>query len=177
MTPRIAPILDLTQPQARLHMTDAQLALIVSGASAMVAVASFVWTIGWSVWQHRRLHHPRVTVLAADALPVWPGGSGEWCVSVTIVNDGAVAVTITSVKFVVRDDTKRRGLFPTQWVRTDPQPLPIKLTPGDKWTGLADHASIASTLRDNFGHRSEFKLWVVVTDAADRSYRAKFAMK
>jgi hypothetical protein len=132
-------------------MSDAQLALILSGASFVVALASILWTIGWSIWQHRRLYHPRLTVLAASALPVWPGGAGEWCVSVTVVNDGAIAVTVTSVKFVVRDDAKRRGIFPTQWVRLEPQNLPIKLEPGEKWSGLTDLASMRSVLHEHFG--------------------------
>jgi hypothetical protein len=157
-------------------MTDVQLALIVSAASAAVAVVSFVWTIGWSIWQHRQLYQPRLTVLAANALPVGPQGAGEWCVKVTVVNDGGVAITLTTVKFMVRSDPHRRGVFPTFWVHTEPHPLPLKLTPGDRWTGLTERREIHALLRENFGERSEFALWVVAIDAADRSYRTKFTL-
>jgi hypothetical protein len=156
-------------------MTDAKLALIISVGSAGLALVSFVWTIGWSVWQHRRLNHPRLTVLATNALPVGPGGAGEWCISVTVVNDGAVAVTVTTLKFVVRGDASRRGLFPP-WVNEEPQPLPVKLAPGDRWTGLADLKSLVSTLVENFGQRSTFNLLVVGIDAANREYRGKFSV-
>ena len=158
-------------------MTDSQLALIVAAGSAAVAVVSFLWTIGWSVWQHRQLHHPRLTVCAANALPAFgPHGVGEWCVSVTVVNDGGVAVTITSLKCVVRNDAKRRGIFPTKWVHSEPHLLPIKLTPGDRWSGLTEQEPLVEILRQHFGERKRFDLWVVVTDAADRTYRTKFTM-
>lgn len=156
-------------------MTDAQLALIISVGSAGLALVSFVWTIGWSVWQHRRLNRPRLTVRAADALPVGPGGAGASCISVTVVNDGAVAVTVTTLKFGVRDDARRRGIFPP-WVHAEPQPLPVKLGPGDRWTGLTELKALASTLVENFGQRPTFKLWVVVIDAANREYRGKFSV-
>src|SRR5690242_9801224 len=135
-------------------MTDAQLALLVSASSATVALLSVTWTIGWSVWQYRRLHRPRVTVLAANALPTYgPRGAGEWCVSVTVVNDGAVAITLTGLKFVVRNDRQRRGLFPRQWAHTEPQSLPVKLTPGDRWLGLTEQKALSETLREQFGDR------------------------
>jgi hypothetical protein len=159
-----------------MNMTDAQLALTISAASATIAVMSCTWTICWSVWQHRRLHSPRLTVLPANALPVAPGRAGEWCVSVTVVNDGGIAITLTSLKFVVRNDRRKRGFFPTVWVHTDPHPMPVKLTPGDKWTGLTELKSLQAVLIENFPARSTYALWVIATDASDRQYRARFSL-
>lgn len=157
-------------------MTDNQIALILSAASATVAVISFVWTIFWSIWQHRRLHQPRLTVIATNALPVAPGITGEWCIGVTVVNDGGVAVTLTSIKFMVRNDAERRGLFPPTWNACQPHQKPIKLAPGERWAGLTDLAAMRHVLRETFGQRPEYALWVVAIDAADRTYRAKFAV-
>src|SRR5262245_31629593 len=146
-------------------MTDSQLALILSASSATVALMSFTWSIGWSVWQFRRLHRPRLTVLVTNALPMPRfGGVGPWCVGVTIVNDGAIAVTLTSLKFVVRDDVQRQGLFPMTWVNCDPTALPLKLMPGERWNGLTERHLLIETLHEHFGDRSEFETWVIATD-------------
>ena len=157
-------------------MTDAQLALILSAAATVIALLSFFWTIGWSIWQHRRLHKPRVTVIANNAFPAVPGRPlGEWCVGITAVNDGAIPVTLTSLKFLLRDDPKNRGLFPLAWLHVEPQHIPIKLAPGERWSGLTELKPLAETLREHFGERAQYDLWVVLTDAADRTYRTKFS--
>jgi hypothetical protein len=97
-------------------------------------------------------------------------------VGVTVVNDGAVAVTLATLKFVVRNDAKRRGIFPTQWGQTQPHSLPVKLTPGDQWRGFTENQALTATLREHFGNRSEYALWVIALDAADREYRSKFSV-
>ena len=157
-------------------MTDAQLAIAISAASATVALTSLFWTISWSIWQFRRLHRPRLTVIATKAMPVGPTGAGAWCVSVTVVNDGGMAVTLTSLKFVFRKDAKRQGLFPTFPYYAEPHALPIKLAPGERWTGLIPNRPVAAALIEQFGQRPTFKLWVVTSDAADREFRCKFSL-
>jgi hypothetical protein len=157
-------------------MTDGQLALVISAASATVTLTSLFWTIVWSVWQYRRLHRPRLRVLPTNALPAGPAGAGEWCVGITVVNDGGIPVTLSGVKIMVRDDRDRRGLFPLHWVHLQPQPLPLTLGAGERWSGLAERQPLLVALREHFGQRSQYDLWVVATDAADRSFKAKFAL-
>lgn len=157
-------------------MTDAQLALIISTVSATVALLSVSWTICWSVWQYRRLHRPRLTVLATDAWPTGPSGIGPSCVNISVVNDGAIAVTLTSLKLVVRKDPKKRGLVPLHWLHFEPQPLPVKLTPGDRWSGLTELQPLVATLVEQFGQRAQYDLWVVVIDAANRQFRTKYSI-
>jgi hypothetical protein len=152
-------------------VSDNQIALIVSASSATIAVCSFLWTIGWSIWQYRQLHRPRLTVIATEALPTFPGA--PWCVSVTVVNDGGVAVTITGIKFVVRNDSQRRNLFPFDWLHTEPKSIPLKLDRGERWLGLTPQPPLVEVLKEHFGQQSKFKMWVIATDAADRQYRSK----
>lgn len=40
-----------------------------------ISALTLLWTIGWSIYTHRRATRASVVVLGAFAFPVYPGGS------------------------------------------------------------------------------------------------------
>ena len=141
-------------------------ALIVAVVAATVALLSFVWTIGWSVWQHRRLANPHVKLQAFFAiLPNRPGFNG---LSLTATNVGHVTVTITSARIVVAG--VKRHLALVTWTLQTPGPLPIVLEPGRAWDGIVDADEIQRGLATLGASHPRAKVRAVVKDAAGGEY-------
>jgi hypothetical protein len=73
-------------------------ALIVAVAAATVSLVSLVWTIGWSIYTHRRATRPAITVRGSWGLTLYHAGPGDEVISVTATNTGPVPVELTSAK-------------------------------------------------------------------------------
>jgi hypothetical protein len=148
-------------------------ALIVSGLT-------LVWTAAWSVYTHRRATRPRVTVRASWGFPTYdlPGGRvhiGERTFTITATNTGQAAVTISGCKFLVRGTPRGTSVVPIDWVAQTPGNLPVRLDPGDPWTGMVDVASVKASLDRHYGPRDHWHVRPVLSDSADRTYRTRIA--
>jgi hypothetical protein len=94
---------------------------------------------------------------------------GESALSMTATNTGSVPVTITTARFRIRGE--EGTLAPIDWVMQTPGSLPIVLTPGGHWNGLADAGSLRAALVRQCGQRSGWQLQPVVSDSANREFR------
>lgn len=66
-------------------------ALIVAIVAGVIAVLSFLWSIGWSIWQHRQVTQARLFVRAMFARVISPLGDNQADVFVvTATNRGMV---------------------------------------------------------------------------------------
>jgi hypothetical protein len=143
----------------------------------IISAAALVWTVGWSIYCYRRANKPRVSTRAAQSFPVYdlPDGGkqlGDATISLTATNTGPQAVTISSVKFIVRGGPKGAAVVPLDWVAETPRELPVRLQPGDHWIGLAHARSVKASIDSHLGPRERWYVSPVVTDTADRKYRA-----
>ena len=144
-------------------------ALIVAVVAATISVLSFLWTVGWSIYTHRRATRPAVTVRSAWTIPVFGGSLGEQMIGVTATNDGVVPVELTSFKFEIRGRSETLTMI--DWALQVPQPLPVRLEPGGYWTGHARIRDLTESLSGRWPEASSWRLRPVVTDASDREYR------
>lgn len=131
-------------------------ALVISIVALTLALLSFLWTIGWSIYTHRKTTHPQVqvegrfSVLGTDPVMTTYG--------FIVVNEGVVPATITSASVEV----ERAENFFAFWrfVMQSGDELPAVLGPGASWTGfvLADElrrgvAEIAGDLEPPWRYR------------------------
>jgi hypothetical protein len=108
-------------------------ALIIAIVAATVALLSFAWSIGWSIYQHRQLTRGRLHIGASLG---YLTGYRLIGLSVSATNQGAVPVTLSSV--VIEIPRIGEHLVILEWVVQSPAPLPHLLTPGASWMGFAD---------------------------------------
>jgi hypothetical protein len=142
------------------------IALLISGLT-------FLWTIGWSIYTHRRATSPSIIVLGTFAVPVYPGGGvGVPCVDVTVTNTGRVPVTISSVAFEI-DGRRGETLVVMEWLAQSPRPLPIPLAPSEHWTGLVETERLTGSLLQQFGPSAPRRLRPTASDPAGGSYAAE----
>ncbi|MBA2360333.1 MAG: hypothetical protein H0V79_05215 [Actinobacteria bacterium] len=142
-------------------------ALIVAIAAATVALLSFAWSIGWSIYQHRQLTRGKLHVTANYGYLTGPGVKGF---SVSATNEGAVPVTLNSVTIEVPGIEEQ--LFIVAWILQNPAPLAHLLTPGATWLGFADLDDIMRAIASRAPGRPPWKVRVGVKDAAGRTYHA-----
>lgn len=143
-------------------------ALIVAIAAATVALLSFAWSIGWSIYQHRQLTRGKLLVTAGYGYLTAPGIPGF---SVSATNQGAVPVTLNSVT-IQMPGTKDRLLI-ARWLLQNPAPLAHLLTPGATWHGFADLDDIKRALAMKIRRPPPWKVRVAMNDAAGRAYYAR----
>ena len=142
-----------------------------------ISAAALLWTVGWSIYCYRRAHSPRISARAAWSFPVYdlPDGRtrlGDATVSLTATNTGPQAVTISSWKFIIRGGPKGTSVVPVEWVTQTPCGLPVRLQPGEHWMGLVHAGSVKESIDRNLGPRERWYVSPVVSDTADRKYRA-----
>jgi hypothetical protein len=105
-------------------------ALVVSALSFLVAAGTFA--VGW--FYQRKLTARRLLVTGNLGFVVMSDNStGPTCMCVGVFNEGLVATTLTNVMFAMKG--RAESLQPTEWYLQQPQPLPIRLEPGDTWDG------------------------------------------
>lgn len=143
-------------------------ATTLSIAALAIAGASFAWTIGWSIYTHRRATRPALKVSTSFALPMYGTQAGVESVSVEVANIGTVPTTLASVYFAIRGSDKT--LAPTEWLVQDPRPLPLVLGPGERWLAMIAVEGIVWTLRHQHGEGLQ-PIRAVARDAT-RSYTA-----
>jgi hypothetical protein len=102
-------------------------ATTLSIVAVAMSAAAFAWSIGWSVYTHRRMTKASLTVQASFAFPVYGARVGEQALSVTVANGGMVPTTVTSVVFGIKGS--KESLVPLEWIVQEPRPLPIVLAP------------------------------------------------
>jgi hypothetical protein len=145
-------------------------ALIVAVAAATVSLVSFGWTIGWSIWQHRRLTVPRVHVSAGRALftrlPNLPA------LQIDATNVGTVGVTLSNTFIRVKGHTDAG--FPTQFLHQEPGPLPLKLETGERWLAILEWDLVRDAANRIAGHQGAVMLRVGVTDSTGRKHETSW---
>jgi hypothetical protein len=154
----------------------------MSTSNIVIPVLALAWTIGWSIYCYRRANKPRISTRAAYSFPVYdlPDGRkelGPTAVSLTVTNTGPHAITISSAKFLVKGSPKGVSVVPLDWMTQAPRELPVCLQPGDHWMGLAHAGSVKASIDHNLGPRHRWDVSPVVSDTADRKYRAVIACK
>jgi hypothetical protein len=146
-------------------------------AAIVISGLALAWTIVWSIYSHRRTSRPSISARAAWTYPVYDlpsGGSqlGDATVGITATNNGPMPVTISTAKFLIRGIGKGTSVVPMEWVAQTPRDLPVRLQPGDHWTGLAHADSVKASIDRHLGPRRRWRVRPVVADTADRTYRA-----
>lgn len=145
-------------------------ATILSIVAIAISGLTLLWTIGWSIYTHRRTTLARVAVTNAFSIPVFGDQLGEAVVDITATNVGAVRVTITGAQLRVK--RRKETLAPVEWVVQTPVNLPTALEPGKYWKGMVSARSIIEALERQYGPRKKWKVQAYVHDPAGGSYRA-----
>jgi hypothetical protein len=109
-------------------------ALIVAVVSGTLAVLTFGWTIGWSIWQHRQTTRPKLFV--AGSFAVLGTDPPERVFETRAVNDGLVPVTLSVASSEVEGVTDQ--VIWLNYLSQSPAPLPHLVPPGEHWRGLID---------------------------------------
>jgi hypothetical protein len=105
-------------------------ALVVAALSLVVSAATFA--VGW--YYQRKLTTRRLAVTGNFGFVVMSDNRpGPTCMCVGVFNEGLVGTTLTNVAFEMKG--RSETLQPTEWYMQRPQPLPIRLEPGDTWDG------------------------------------------
>ena len=145
-------------------MTDAQLALVLSGFSIAVAMLTFLWSVGWSIWLYRKTYHPKLRVTAVQALAGTLDGTIE-LISVAIANTGSVPVTLTSVAFRIVDD-RNQQLLPKEWLEASFVPKRLEVG-GHFQAPYSERDNLRKTLAKAFSRFEEDARWRIVAVASD----------
>lgn len=145
-------------------------ATILSIVAIAISGLTLLWTIGWSIYTHRRSTLARVAVTNSFSIPVYGDQLGEAAIDITATNAGSVTVTITGAQLRVR---RRKGtLAPVEWVVQSPANLPTVLEPGKHWTGMVNARSIIQALDRQYGPRKKWTVKAFVRDPAGGTYPA-----
>jgi hypothetical protein len=142
--------------------------LVVAVVAAVVSLLSFAWTIGWSVWQHRRLTEPRLKVTSGFA--VLAGRPSAF--SVAAVNVGQVPVTIASVEAEGKDAERRVAFF--NFMFQSNGPLPITLAPGQSGEGFLDAQEVRDAVAAMMRSKPPWEVQFNVGDAARNRHKAEW---
>jgi hypothetical protein len=119
--------------------TYAVAALVVAALGLAVSAAAFA--VGW--YYQRKQTARRLVVNGTQGFVVMSDGStGPTCLIVEVFNEGLVATTLTNVGIEVKGREGR--LVPTRWYLQQPQPMPIRLEPGDTWDGYLTMSDLAA---------------------------------
>jgi hypothetical protein len=141
------------------------LALVVAIVAVTVSLLSFAWTIGWSIYQHRKVTRGQLHVSTDLEFMKRLGAIGFF---VTVTNQGVVPVTVASVYVEVANPT--RSVFIREWIAESPGPLDQLLQPGALWFGFADRAGVERQLAKISSGQPPSTLRIGVKDAAGRTY-------
>jgi hypothetical protein len=146
-------------------------ALVVAVVAVCVSLLTFGWTIGWSVWQHRKTTSPQVTVDGSFA--VLGTEPTQTVYGITAVNDGVVPVTLTGAFAEVEGASNWFVIW--RFIMQSPENLSTVLGPGEHWKGFmaADEfrqgvAEIGSELRP------PWRVRVGVTGAGRKHFRSEW---
>jgi hypothetical protein len=139
------------------------MALTFSIIAIVLAIVSFGWSVGWSIYQHRTATRVRLYATAAFQVS-WPP-----VIEITATNTGPVPVTITGVLASI-EGTQPKAVV--QWWVQQSEPLPQLLTTGTTWTGLLDQDRLVEALSIRVHKAGAWELIFEVMDAADGTHRA-----
>lgn len=140
-------------------------ALIVAVVAVVISLASAAWSIGWSIWQHRKTTTPQVLVqgsfvLLADVM----NGAYE----IKGINQGVVPVTLSGA-FAELDGASEYVAF-FRFVLQSPASLPLVVGPGEVWSGFVQANEFRSAMAGIAGERQPPWRVRVGVGGASRSY-------
>jgi hypothetical protein len=115
-----------------------------------------------------------VTVRSVWSFTLGLPAAGERCIQWTATNTGLAAVTLTNASIRVRG-LRGTNVVP-KWVLQTPRELPLRLEPGDHWTGLVLADEVKYGLDANLGKRKEWKICPIVGDSVGRGYRSRVSV-
>ncbi len=135
-----------------------------------LSLVSFGWTIGWSIWQHRRTTSPQLDVRGSFAVlglepPVH-------AFEIRAANTGLVPATVTNA-FAEVEGASRHCVFARYFMQT-PGNLSRVIPSGEHWSGLLRVEDFREAIHELAGTRPPpWRVTVGVTDAAGKTYRSK----
>lgn len=99
-------------------------------------------------------------------------GPGVHVIAITATNAGMVPVTVNAAVADVKGVKEQHLALPV-WLLQTPRPLPLKLEPGETWSGHLDPEWLRDGAAEIAPGRSSWKVTVSVRDAADRLHDAR----
>jgi hypothetical protein len=142
-------------------------ALIVAIVTGTLAVLSFAWTIGWSIWQHRATTRPALAVTGSFAIIATDPPREVFAIKA--VNDGPIPVTVTGVLAEAEGATEYLAVV--RFVHQEPGLLPHVVPPGERWEGFTDAAQFREGIARLAGASvPPWRTRVAVRDAGSRTY-------
>jgi hypothetical protein len=147
-------------------------ALILAVVAVVVSICGFVWSVVWSIYQHRQVTRGRLYVRASYAVVLNPVGPAAQVIAVTATNAGMVPVTVNAAIADVKGVKEQHLALPV-WLLQTPRPLPLKLEPGETWSGHLDPEWLRDGAAKIAPGRSSWKVTVSVRDAANRLHDAQ----
>jgi hypothetical protein len=145
-------------------------ALTLSIVAIAIAFLSFLWSIGWSIYQHQQTTRGRLYANASTSMIFGPMLPAHPVVDVTVTNAGVLPVTLTSVVGHVKEAPKMQLAFVAAWQFQTPKPLPLKLGPGESWSGHHDPVEVQHGAAKVAPGRTTHTVKFIARDAANRSH-------
>jgi hypothetical protein len=136
----------------------------------IISLATFAWTVTWSVYEFRQRSRREIRVHAWFGMTTGPRGKeGIDTIDVSAVNIGRVPVTLRAANARIVGD---RQFALSRWMHQEPKPLGSRavLHPGATWVGLIDASGFAAEVERVATTRPPWRIVFAVTDANDNRY-------
>jgi hypothetical protein len=140
-------------------------ALIVAIVAASVSGLTFLWTIFWSIYEHRQRTRPTLRVIVKLAY-VHP--YGQPFVDITVTNTGQPAAELRGIDIYFKHRPEHVALV--GWWRQNA--LPCHLETGNSWNGLIESQPVKAPIRPMAPQGGEIRF--VARDAADNQYSSEW---
>ncbi len=133
----------------------------------IIALATFAWTVTWSVYEFRQRSRREIRVHAWFAGT--PGKEGIDSIDVSAVNIGHVPVTLRVANARIIGD---RQFAITGWMHQEPRSLGSRAVVhvGETWAGLIDASAFAAEVERVATTPPPWRVVFAVTDADDNRY-------
>lgn len=141
-------------------------ALIVAIVAASISGLTFVWTIFWSIYEHRARTKPDVKVKATLAF-VPP--HGEMLVSVSVTNIGGPPITLRGIAIAIKGRDEQLALIHWEY---QSEPFNTTYKTGGSWDGLIQPDGIRAQLATLAPPRTKIRF--EARDAADNYFRSQW---
>jgi hypothetical protein len=139
-------------------------------AALIISLATFAWTVAWSVYEFRQRSRREVRVRAWLGEATHPRGrEGDVLIDVSAVNTGMRPVTLRMANARIIGD---RRFAVAGWLHQEPKPLGGRavLHSGETWVGLLDANAFAIEVERAATTPPPWRVVFAVTDAGENRY-------